>query len=665
MSRISLLAWLPFALLPAACTPAADQPSRRKSPVEEARPSEGTVSDEAPAELSCGRAAPVAPTVTHLDGPSEAVPRLVAATDRHFFVGTGSTLRRGSRGDDIELLVAMPRSPVVTLAATSTELFVVTYDGVLRSDDEGESFSPADDGLSAPVSELRVSGDALIATDSRGAIFSWSKPSSSWVRIAMADVTASLAASDGVTTLADTGSAVLRSAVGTHRWEPAAGLEAWGYRDLAIRGSDSLAVTSAGEIRFSGDAGATFSVASPETLALGSAGRVAFGEGFAIAATASGFTRSSDHGRSWSLALSAPDADVMSGLAVRGTRLVTSTTDVRLSEDGGAHFSSPLALGDASVVSLAQVGGWLYASTADFRVQASHDGGKHWFDAGADGYVVSKGDRDGDATYLLLSQSLDASVFASQALVRSSDGGATFTPLVGPANAGLTSFGAFSASEGRLLLGATIDLASPYDPSGPRGGGVFGSSDGGATWERASDGLPSKPNLHGESYPGVIALESFGGSTIALLASEPPYRSVDGGDSWERIDSGLPLAATRSLDHLVAHDGLMFASSRASGVGLYRFDEAYGAWVPLTASGLPEAFGVEALEENGGLLFAAVEGPGGAGRGLYVSSDEGQSFALLSTETVSRSLLVVGDALFAGTTDEGLFRLPIPKCEPR
>ena len=174
-------------------------------------------------------------------------------------------------------------------------------------------------------------------------------------------------------------------------------------------------------------------------------------------------------------------------------------------------------------------------------------------------------------------------------LLRSDDAGATWralTPLPEPSRS---------------------DLA--LDPRAPQAlwrtgrEGVYHSTDGGLTWQlRLIE--PSSPLSRSELYdvkvdprdPEVIYAA---GSRIEGTSPETPriYRSTDGGQTWQRRDQGIPSVTVRvnELAFDPVHPDTLYA---ATTYGLYRSTDNSLSWQAVTSS------------RGGGDVVAAPGGPG-------------------------------------------------------
>jgi len=229
-----------------------------------------------------------------------------------------------------------------------------------------------------------------------------------------------------------------------------------------------------------------------------------------------------------------------------------------------------------------------------------------------------------------------------------------------------------------ITMGGECRAAARWEPIGPEGGsvvalafdaagawtlyagldegGVWRSTDGGATWSAAQGGLPpgtirtlaADPGTAGTLYvgrsgDGVWKSADGGGSwtqvaatlgglaadvrvlrfdptSHALWAGLAPqngqasvYRSDDGGAHWTAIDLGV---AGVQVTALVFGGGDVYIGTFGS--GLFRGASSGGPWTPLFAGE-----SVHALAFGGGALFATADS------GLSVSRDRGATWDLL------------------------------------
>lgn len=265
---------------------------------------------------------------------------------------------------------------------------------------------------------------------------------------------------------------------------------------------------------------------------------------------------------------------------------------------------------------------------------------------------------------------------------------ATVAITVGAANQGAwtTTAGPTGGTIRALLAnGATVFAGTPSN-------GIYRSTDQGATWQRASQGLPAaititslaaignavfagteqgvyrstdngaswtavNEGLGGDGAFGRIvnALAVKGTRLFAGLDNVPNgagvgvglYVSADNGQSWQPV-SGLSVTTP---DVLVASDTAIFVSSP---LGIFRSTDDGQTWTNVTTATLSFAR-LSALAASGNIVFAAAD------NGLYRSDNNGQSWTPVFTgadRLAIHTLLISGGNLFIGA-DNGVYALPL------
>lgn len=124
---------------------------------------------------------------------------------------------------------------------------------------------------------------------------------------------------------------------------------------------------------------------------------------------------------------------------------------------------------------------------------------------------------------------------------RSNDGGETWVgdaPVaIGSGESNIPVLGEFIEEGGSLeARGLAVHPVNPdVVYAGSWGGGLFKSTDGGATWSSSSNGMPE-----GSGVWDVVVNPVSPDNLFAALWWEGIYRSTDGGANWTPFNAGLP-----------------------------------------------------------------------------------------------------------------------------
>lgn len=235
--------------------------------------------------------------------------------------------------------------------------------------------------------------------------------------------------------------------------------------------------------------------------------------------------------------------------------------------------SGPLAVSDLDPKRL-------YLATVH-GIETSRDGGETWTPVAPEPLESLKGSAfleipdlemapsDPDTVYILLKLAEDHGFPDDVVLLRSRDGAATWELVEGPQ---------FQPPIGVRRV-AVDDLAiDPLDPDTlylALSEGVFRSTNGGATWESRSDGLPFyRTNSDRETVYTVDSLlvdrEEPALLYAAIRHSERSpggvYRSADGGASWSPANTGLQLPTSVNDLAFDPDDSRVLYAATSSGV---------------------------------------------------------------------------------------------------
>jgi photosystem II stability/assembly factor-like uncharacterized protein len=175
--------------------------------------------------------------------------------------------------------------------------------------------------------------------------------------------------------------------------------------------------------------------------------------------------------------------------------------------------------------------------------------------------------------------------------------------------------------------------------------GVFISSNGGSTWKRV-----------GAEMTGLTAVESLAfdpadARTLYAGTWRQAFRTRDGGATWSRIADGMVLDATVYSWDFNPEDSRDIWVSTCGWV--YRSRDGGDHWTR-SKNGFTNrrSHSVRQDPDRPGVIYAATVG------GLHVSSDNGETWARVSRESLVVTALAVdrrSGRLFVGTEGEGVF----------
>ena len=197
--------------------------------------------------------------------------------------------------------------------------------------------------------------------------------------------------------------------------------------------------------------------------------------------------------------------------------------------DGGGVFRSDPAsdtfwhpmntgLGDLNVRSLAAspAGGGVVLAGTDTGIYRTANGGGTW--------ALAAGPPAGPIDEIAFDRTNPANVYAVSFegwIGKSSDGGASWQALGGPASSQRPQAVHVDPTNGAIVYVGTID------------GGLYKSTNGGSTWTAQNEGLT---NLH----VSAIAVDPTAPSTVYLGTDNGgAFRSTDGGAIWTVFDAGI------------------------------------------------------------------------------------------------------------------------------
>jgi photosystem II stability/assembly factor-like uncharacterized protein len=391
-----------------------------------------------------------------------------------------------------------------------------------------------------------------------------------------------------------------RSTDGGASWTPLPA--ALGMRDLAVMAEGVLVAASGAGTAQSSDRGATWSpplplasspAASPqdqlERLLVSTAA-----PGTLLAGGRAGIWRSGDRGGSW-----APSNEGLAALLIQSI-LVEPTDPPRVLAATGSSLYRSTDQGESWTRIHSDLAGpepWpleaydprrpqtLYGLRIDFDadfVLRSGNGGKAWrrlpmpYDCAEGGLHCTVEvnaltlDPEHPDTVLVAGSYVFPSVASGTFLLRSDDGGATWTEL--PSSVGNLVTLTFAPGRGGALYGATCSR-------------LFKSGNGGLSWRRVGRGLPDRL-CTGNWVNRALAVDPHDTRRVYIgTEGGGVYASKDGGETFHARVRGLE-AASRITALLVdpADSTRIYAASPERGV--FRWNARSRRWTPLN-SGLP------------------------------------------------------------------------------
>jgi len=357
----------------------------------------------------------------------------------------------------------------------------------------------------------------------------------------------------------------------------------------------------------------------------------------AFAGTLAGVFRSTDHGATWGT--NVLSTSQVSGIGVDSTgRVFAGTYDpktyrgsLQRSTDGGTTFA-PVAAGLSSVAGVqtidAEAFGLFVGANGAFR---STDGGLTFSSANAG--LLAK-------SYVnALTVDPAGRIYAGSdfsGVFRSTDGGASWTRLVN----GLTSFD---------VRGMASTASAVFVGTGTNPGRLFRSTDQGASWQAAS--------WTAQDFVRAITVAPNGNICAAASFTGDVWTSTDGGATWAKASpSPLPNAGALLSFGTSPATGKIFVGTEIGGTGLFVSSDNGLTWTHPANAGLANG-------NNYGVGFNAMDDVfASEGIDMFRSTDQGASFTSVNGGIDSNaryfSYVLANDAmrtLYAASTN-GVYR---------
>ncbi|MDP4200775.1 MAG: hypothetical protein Q8922_09700 [Bacteroidota bacterium] len=541
---------------------------------------------------------------------------------------------------------------VTTLISLKPYLFAVPCGGLVRSSDNGATWTVVGAGVVGTITCITSDADTLYAGScldnsyvlpATGSVYRSTDYGQTWATVnrGLPNVPFYViySAPHIVLAQASNDSGVFRSTDGGANWvRVGAGLPP--VQSFWSIGPTLLAATYENGVYRSLDGGATW---QPSNTGLKSdtANRYV-SNGFAnlgesVYFLGSGLFRSQDSGATWTNVDSNFTENVLSFSATDSEFIAGCSLGIFLSHDRGASWSmSVTGLPNGGVGGMTVVDSALF--TAGFY--RTTDNGSNWvlddsdITSGRVGVIFTNGGR---------------ALISDGEIVRSPIPGRSLAVIdtTMPGTVERPTYGSGDVA-GIVTFGDTILAAVAY--------GVYRSVDSGVTWVGVNNGL----GVH-----GMGPLLRRGSDLLLGVGYSGIYRSSNGGDSWQPSNAGIDTDKDDFFYFIVAGEHNLFASTGYSD-GEYvnadyisRDDGHTWSHINVNLPGFTD-FGTGIFTIGNGRIFL------NSNLGLLYSSDDGETWVTASglpdyslPHTTVTSLAVLGKNLFAGTDSWGVWYRPL------
>ncbi|MDQ1267039.1 MAG: type sorting protein [Bacteroidota bacterium] len=403
------------------------------------------------------------------------------------------------------------------------------------------------------------------------------------------------------------------------------GLEDKTVISLAVSGSDIYAGTSKGGLFKSTDDGSSWLKVNdiPDNLyvyCISSNGANIF------AGTSGGIYRTTNNGASWDTVNTGLTNKTVYCIAFSGSDIFAGTTGygtmgggVFLSTDSGDNWTLVNnGLSNQVIIKyMTVIGSKIFAANELDKIYYSTDSGSNWYYAGTiPGYgsVISSLVSSGGNLYY-------SSMIGG--ILISTNNGETWAQT----NNGLTD---------KSVLYLAVSGNDLY--AGTSGSGIFTYSDTGGNW--------TKLNNTGLKESIVNAIESDN-SNIYAGTVDAVFSSADFGESWKQVDNGL---ASRQILDLIFFDNYLLAGTAAvSGGDIYYSSDKGINW---SKANYNEQINIDCFARKEGNLYAGISG----GKAVIKSTDMGMNWAAINNNSgiynkVIYSLFFDDNDFYAGAAD--------------
>lgn len=433
------------------------------------------------------------------------------------------------------------------------------------------------------------------------------------------------------------------------------GLSYLGINSLLYSGGVLFAGTSGGGLFFSRDSGGNWSLFPFIDSNFSVTALDVSGSNIIMATKFGNAYLTSDEGSNWTKIGTLANVSCFTSF---GTNLFAGEGDgVFLSTDDGANWV-PTDTGVIGVNALGVSGSYLFASTYN-GIFFSNNNGENWnvFNGGSAVSHALTFSATGDTLYAGTSHGMFLCAF--DGISWSAWSAVSSTGLSNPnvdailmnkgnLYAGTYGGGVFHSTDN----GASWIAHNPLKLNLPQinaidtladglwsstAGGVFFSSDSGASWLIDSNGLGDIPVTAFASENGILFAGTYGNGI---------FRSTNNGASWGAVDSGLSYEAT-FVSTLIANNGTLYTGSSNS---IFVSTDDGISW--LNPAGANQGVDAISFEIFGKYQLASTQS------GVQYSPDSGKDWYPVQSGPPSGSvntLTILGGKIFAGTSQYGVW----------
>jgi photosystem II stability/assembly factor-like uncharacterized protein len=298
----------------------------------------------------------------------------------------------------------------------------------------------------------------------------------------------------------------------------------------------------------------------------------------------------------------------------------------------------------------------VYAGTQSGGIFKSTDSGGHWdaIDAGiveTEVHAIVIDPVDPQTLYIAAQIH---SYPPSSSLYKSTDGGVSWSPINDGLNANATSAETLAIDPSDST---TIYVGTSWD-------GVYKSTDAGASWQKAGNDLVDTPNIFG------LVIDPLTPSTVYVTAHDEGgyyggavFKTTDGGANWESAMNGIPPdGIPKGIAIDPEHPATLYASAYDQDtydpMPMFKTTDGGANWTQMDQGLFPSVAG--AIVVDPARTDTVYAGMGGAG--VYKTMDGAAHWRYASFGIVDTGVFALAmdpsdpDVVYAGTQAAGVFK---------